>query len=80
MTRHAAPALREVSGLRICRRIEILSMNCYARSAQVEMQLIISGDSIIIMHMGPHFLVSKSDNKRPLGDGAHFCYMCGPHF
>jgi hypothetical protein len=39
-----------------------------AHSAQVEMQLIINGESISITHMGPDFLLVESPTEQPPGE------------
>ena len=39
-----------------------------AHSAQVEMQLIINGESISITHMGPDFLIIESPREHPPGE------------
>jgi len=41
-----------------------------AHSAQVEMRLIINGESIGITHMGPDFLFIESARDHPPGDAA----------
>ena len=39
-----------------------------AHSAQVEMQLIVNGDSINITHMGPDFLIVEPPAEHPPGE------------
>jgi hypothetical protein len=39
-----------------------------AHSAQVEMQLIINGESISITHMGPDFLIVESSREHSPGE------------
>ncbi|HEX4121239.1 MAG TPA: hypothetical protein VH619_11525 [Verrucomicrobiae bacterium] len=46
----------------------IASENSGAHSAQVEMQLIINGESIGITHMGPDFLIVESGKEYPPGE------------
>ncbi|MCI0536980.1 MAG: hypothetical protein L0Z50_17330 [Verrucomicrobiales bacterium] len=46
----------------------IAEQNYGAHSAQVEMRLIVNGDSISITHMGPDFLVIESANNHPPGE------------
>jgi hypothetical protein len=46
----------------------ITEQNHGAHSAQVEMQLIVNGESIGITHMGPDFLIVESSGKHPPGE------------
>ena len=46
----------------------IAEQNHGAHSAQVEMRLIVNGESISITHMGPDFLLIESASGHPPGD------------
>ena len=46
----------------------IAEQNYGAHSAQVEMRLIVNGESISITHMGPDFLFIESAGDHPAGD------------
>jgi hypothetical protein len=46
----------------------IANQNYGARSAQVEMHLIINGSSVSITHMGPDFLFIEGGHDHPPGE------------
>ena len=51
----------------------IANQSLGAHSAQVEMQLIINGESISITHMGPDFLIVESPREHPPGEATSSC-------
>jgi hypothetical protein len=46
----------------------IAEQNHGAYSAQVEMRLIVNGESVSITHMGPDFLIVESPGEHPPGE------------